>query len=105
MNAQDPRDDSSFFRLLTTTSREQRVAVLKNITKKQCQILRHLAYNIMFNSSFDLTEEDRKYLKKNAKSIKGIASKKVCIDSKKDIFAKKQLLVKKLAQLGLRYLE
>ena len=99
------RDVIEFLRLLLGTNRVQRLGVLRNITRKQCTILRHLAYNIMFNSSIELSVKDKSYLKHQINSLKILASKKVCLADKKDIFAKKHLLIKRLAQLGLKYLE
>ena len=108
MSSRDNNNNSDvvdFLRLLTITSYEQRLSILERITKKQCTIIRHLAYNLMFNESIEITGKDRSYLKRHTKSIKELASKKTCAGRRKEILVAKHLLVIRLAKLALKYLQ
>ena len=94
-----------FLKLLTTTNTDQRKALLRYISRSQCTIVRHLAYNLMFNQNIEITSKDRGYLRRHTEDIKRLASKKTCIGKRKAILLRKHLLVKRLAQLALRYLQ
>jgi hypothetical protein len=93
-----------FLKLFALTTRSQRLALLRGITKKQCAIIRQLAYNILFNSSIDLSNSERAYLKQNSIEIKQLASRKVSLDRKKDILLRRHLLIKRMALIALKYL-
>jgi hypothetical protein len=93
-----------FLKLFVLTDRSQRLALLNSITRKQCTIIRQLAYNILFNSSIDLSSAERAYLRRHSSSIKQLASKKVCLELKKTILLRKHLLIKRIAVIALKYL-
>ena len=105
MSAKDNSDVIDFLKLLSITSYEQRMSILRNITKKQCTIVRHLAYNLMFNDNIDISSKDRAYMKRHTSSIKELGSKKTCINRRKVLLVYKHLLIKRLALLALKYLQ
>ena len=97
-------DTLDFVKTLVLVNHQQRLGILQNISKKQCAIIRQVAYNILFNSSINLTDKDRSYLRRHSKSVKELASRRVCLKRKTAILVKKHQLVKYLAELTLRYL-
>ena len=93
-----------FARLLASTSKNQRIAILKNITPPQCRIIKQIAYNLIFNTSIKISDLNKKYLNHNLHNLKLLASKRICITQKRHILEKRHLLVKKAAQLIITYL-
>ena len=93
-----------FMKVFLITTKEQRLGILRNITKKQCAQIRQVAYNILFNDSLNISAEEREYLKRHHTSIKQLASGRVSLDRKKRILVRKQLLVKRLAEIAVNYL-
>ena len=93
-----------FMKVFLIATKEQRLAILRNITKKQCGQIRQVAYNILFNDSLDISADEREYLKRHHTAIKKLASGRVSLDTKKRILVRKQLLVKRLAEIAVNYL-
>ena len=94
-----------FLKLLSTTRRQQRISLLKHVSRAQCTHMRSLAYNLMFNSAMNLTPEERKYLSRHSRVIKQIASRRFCLQEKKDLMVDNQILVKRMADIVLPYLK
>ena len=102
----DPmRSLKHFLRLLSITGRAQRISLLRHISKSQCTHLKGLAHNLMFNSEITLTSEEKKYLTRHSGVIKQIASRRVCLEEKKNLLVDNQRLVKRLVDIGLAYLK
>ena len=97
----DHVDVKDFLNPFVKTNQEQHLGILRNVTRHQCTYIRHLAYNIMFNTSFELSNKDRSFLRRHSSSIKELSSKKVCIERKKYQLITKHRLIKQLAQLTL----
>lgn len=95
---------ADFMNIFLITTHEQRLAILRTITKKQCAILREVAYNLLFNDSLDISPDDRQYLKRHHISIKSLASRRVCQEKKKTIVVRKHLLIRRLAEIAVNYL-
>ena len=93
-----------FMKVFLITTKEQRVGILRNITKKQCAQIRQVAYNILFNDSLNISAAEREYLKSHHTTIKKLSSSRVSLDRKKKILVRKQLLVKHLAEIAVNYL-
>ena len=91
--------------VLMSTSSNQRLAILKHATIKQCNLVREMAYNLLLNSSIKFNDRDRSFLKKHTNSIRRLASKKVCNTEKKSILVQKHLLIKRMAKIVLEYLQ
>ena len=98
-------DVIEFLKLITITTYTQRVDILRNITKKQFRYIRQVAFNILFNSSIPLSVKEKQYLQRHSASIKKLASKRTCLDEKRIVLSGKQLLIKKLCEIALKYLE
>ena len=96
---------ADFMNIFLITSHEQRLAILRTLTRGQCSILRQVVYNILFNDSLDLSTEDRAYLKKHHTTLKRLASRRVCFDVKKLAAQRHHLLIKRLAQITVDYLK
>ena len=97
-------DALDFVKTLVLVNHQQRLGILRNITKKQCAVIRQVAYNILFNSSIALTDKDRAYLRRHSKSVKELASRRICLKRKTAILVKKHLLVKYIAEITFHYL-
>lgn len=104
MGDNDQSELIAFLRLFLLTTHEQRLAILRNITKSQCAKLRQVTYNLLFNDSIELSQEDRQYLKRHSKSVKELASRRVCLARKRAIIVRKHLLIKRIAQITVDYL-
>jgi hypothetical protein len=104
MTSAEYGDIVDFLKIVTLTTHQQLLCILRTVTKQQCAIIRQVAYNLMFNSSLDLKAEDKNYLKRNSSVIKQLASRKVCLQRKKSILEHKHLLVKRIATIVLKYL-
>ena len=94
-----------FMKIFLITSHEQRLAILAAITKSQCAILRQVAYNVLFNDSLEISQEDRLYLKRHHTTLKHLASRRICLDTKKAAALRKHLLIKRLAEITVKYLQ
>jgi len=104
MSGADKDEIQSFLQLIVTTTKNQRLALFRNITPKQCHIIRQVAYNILINTSIQLTPKDRSYLRNSIDLLKQLASRRVEINEKREILLKRHLLVKKIAAIALQYL-
>ena len=95
----------AFLRILVTGTKDQRLAILRFITPQQVTIIRQVSYNILINSSIYIGIEDRDYLNRNISAVRQLASRRVELEQKREILIKRHLLVKKLAQIALDYLQ
>ena len=95
---------TDFLKLFLVTNREQRLGLLHNISREQCDFIRQAAYNILFNSSLTLSDKDRNYFKKHIGAIKRLASKRICLEKRRPILVKHHLVVKRIASIVLKYL-
>ena len=84
---------------------KQRESFLAQMTVRQCNILRNCLYNLIMNSSINISQTDRKYLNKRIGIIKTLASKKVCATDKRDILVKKNLLIRRILRILLTYVQ
>ena len=83
----------------------QRAAFFINVTHSQCKILISCAYNVLLNSSLDISVDDRKYLRRHSSIIRKIASKRICLSDKKHMLVKKASLVSRLLKIVVIYLD
>jgi len=67
-----------FAKLLSTSTRQTRLTILKHITSWQCELLRQIFLNIVLNSSINLSTSEKSYMKNRLTSIKLLASKRIC---------------------------
>jgi hypothetical protein len=104
MAAVNTKEILFFAKLLSTSTRQTRLAILKNIVSWQCELLRQIFYNIVLNSSIDLSSSEKDYMKKRLTTVKLLASKKVCKKKKSEIFVKNQSLVLKACKIVVKYL-
>jgi hypothetical protein len=93
-----------FAGVLSSVTDAQRTALLKSVTSRQCQLLREIAFNILFNTSITISEKDKNYFKNSSYFIKLLASKRVCQRDKKKFLLKKRKLIKKLSKTVHKYL-
>jgi hypothetical protein len=93
-----------FLKLLVLSTPQQRLNILRTVNKKQCAVIRQVAYNLMFNTSIEIASEDRNYLKRNSVPIKELASRKICLQRKRSILSHKHLLIKRIATIILKYM-
>ena len=105
MSGEDKHEIQSFLRLIVSTTRKQRLALFKNITSKQCHFIRQVAYNILINTSLQISEKDRLYLRRSIGLLKKLASRRIDLEEKKKIVLDRHLLVKRIASIALQYLQ
>ncbi len=86
-------------------AKQQRIDFLKNIRNQQCEIIQHVAYNILLNSNLELNIEDRSYLRRHVSSIRKLASSKICMLEKRAILVKKAPVIHRLMKIALNYIE
>ena len=90
--------------LLIQLTDTQRLCFLRHISLAQCRLIRFLCLNILLNTSIVLDEVDKSYLKRHTSAIKKLASKRVCTSDKKVILVRKQKLIKRVAEIVVKYL-
>ena len=83
----------------------QREGFLRHLTGKQCRILRNCVFNVIVNTSFNISQTDRKYLKKYMPVLKKIASKRICVGDKREVLVKKNLLIRRVLKIVISYIE
>ena len=105
MSSGDTDEVKNFLQLIVSTTRNQRLAIFRNITSKQCQIIRQVAYNILINTSLHISQKDRLYLRKSIKLLRLLASRLVDLEAKKEILIDRHLLIKRIATIALQYLQ
>lgn len=93
-----------FLRLLTNSKPSFRKILLTNLPQKQCELIRQVALNILLNTSIELSDQDKVYLRSKKKIIQLIASKKVCAAEKRSILKNNQETIKKIATITINYL-
>lgn len=104
MSAEDNTELQNFIRFMVLAPRLQAISILTNITRKQCDFIRQIAYNILFNQSIDFSEQDRDYFKRKSISIKQLASKRICLTKKRDILVYQYPVVRRLIDIVAKYL-
>ncbi len=103
-HGEDTDPTTEFLKFLLKVTKGQRIAVLKSLNSRQCSIIRQTAYNILFNSSIELSPEDREFFKSNSVFIKQLASKNICLKNKRGILVGKTKLIERIARIALAYL-
>ncbi len=93
-----------FLSLLLSFNREKRVYFLKQISLKYATVIRELAVNLLLNRNFDLSEKEKTYWKNNLQVLKEIGSRGFGLTKRRDLFVKKQLLIRRLVAFTYQYL-
>ena len=94
-----------FLRAFSIFNRQQRISTIKHMTSVQCQILREVVYNLLFNSSIHISPKDRQYFNRRVNTLRMLASKRICAKEKRTILSTHQSLLKKVVHTVLNYLE
>lgn len=81
-----------------------RLHFINQLTAKQCSFIRQVSYNILFNSSMQLSEATRKYFKRNIQKLRLLGSIRICAAKKRTLLKDNHLLLRRMAMLALRYL-
>lgn len=93
-----------FSKLISETTKAQRKAILLNITPKQCDYLRQFFFNLLFNSSIQISQTERNYLNHNLASVRALASRRICLGDKKKVLVNKHLMIKRAVKIIVQYL-
>ena len=80
------------------------IQFLLKISTKSCGLIRQVALNVLLNKEIYISEQDKKYFKKQEWDIKHIASKNICVKDKRKLLPSKYRLIKKLANVVYMYL-
>ena len=96
-------DIAAFAGVFVTLNKPQREAFVKHITSEQCWKIRNMCYNLLFNSSINLADRDRRYLRRNVQDIRKLASKRICLEDKRGVLSAKQLLIRKICVIVVGY--
>lgn len=85
----------------------QQDSFLVHITKAQCKVLQNIMYNLLLNGSLQslLSEVDRRYLRRSTRALRGLASRNICLGSKRAMLVKKTPLVRRVMIIILRYID
>ncbi len=84
-------------------SPQQRRSFLAQIRRNQCEIIRQVATNVLLNSSMILSDSERSYFKKKQGILRQLASKRICMDDKRELLPKYSSVVKQLMKVAVRY--
>ena len=93
-----------FLNRLLTLQKPQRLLLIDQLTAKECRFIREVSYNILFNSSMQLTENVRRYFRNNIEHLRLLASIRICAADKRTLLRSKHLLLKRMAAEALHYL-
>ena len=74
------------------------------LTNKEISTLQNAVYNIFFNGSIKLSEQENRYFKKRAKLLKVLASKKTSLVEKRKIADENRGLIRRIAEIVVTYL-
>lgn len=85
-------------------SKSRRISWIQDLTPAEAGLLRQVAYNILFNSSLQLSERDRTYFNRRLPLLRRIASRRVPTAEKRLILGKKPMFLKRLALVANEYL-
>ena len=81
----------------------QRESFLQHMSDKQCHILTNCIYNLIMNSSINISQPDKNYLKKRMGIIRTLASKKICATDKRTRLVRQNLLIRRILKILLAY--
>lgn len=99
--------ETSLLELLHSILRLRKVGLVlwtQHLKPAEAGLLRQVAYNILFNSSFRLGERDKVYFKRRLPLLRRIASRRISTAEKRSLLAKKPLFLKRLAVVAREYL-
>jgi len=81
-----------------------RLQFISQLTVKQCGFIRQVSYNILFNSSMQLSESVRRYFKRNIANLRLLGSIRICAAEKRTVLNSNHLLLRRMANEALQYL-
>ena len=84
---------------------QQSRSFLIGISKDQCDLIRMSAYNLLLNSSIQLSEADREYFKRHSAPLRKLASRRLCLLDKKAILVKRAPLIRRMFKTVSEYIE
>lgn len=91
-------------RLVNIRNKSTRLQFIERLTAKQCAFIRQVTYNILFNSSLQLSESARRYFRHNITTLRLLGSIRICATEKRSLLKSKHLLLKRMATEALHYL-
>ncbi len=97
-------DVFGFGKTFLSLSPKQKVQFLTSITKDQCELIRQAALNVLINSGLELSDKDRKYFNRHINTLKKLASRRICLDGKRETLPKYKQLVTRVLNLIIEYI-
>ena len=82
----------------------QRPAFLTHMSRKQCETLRNCVYNLLLNTSIQMSDSDRRYLARHTKVLRLLASKRLCLRHKSQLLRGKAAMITRLMRIIANYL-
>jgi hypothetical protein len=102
MDLEEIRGIHGFFQLLANTSKGSLKRIIQTLSKKQVKNISHVAYNIIFNDLLKFALNN-KALKRKTKTVKHLATRRICLGEKKKILVANPALVQQLCKVGEQY--
>lgn len=94
----------SLAQIFLSLNKQQSRSFLAGISRGQCNLIRIASYNLLMNSSVQMSDVDRIYLRRHSAAIRKLASRRLCLSDKKDILVKKAPLIRRILQTMSSYI-
>ena len=94
----------NFCIVLISLTRKQRIAILHELDKKQLAFIREISLNILINKNLSLSDKEKAYFNHNLRKLRTLGSHTASRDAKVKIISKNQQLLKKIANVSVKYL-
>ena len=90
---------------LISLTRKQRIAILHELNKKQFAFIREISLNILINKNLSLSDKEKAYFNHNLRKLRTLGSHTASRQAKVNIISKNQQLLKKIANVSVKYLK
>ena len=82
----------------------QREGFIYHMSSSQCDKIRSCCFNVLLNSSIKIGDGDRAYLRRHNKLVKLLASRRVTLNDKRGLLAKKGAFLSRIVKIALDYI-
>lgn len=103
-NVEQDQLEEFLSRLVAIHNKPAFTAFISQLTQRECQFIRQVSYNILFNSSMELNVSARHYFRRHIVNLRLLGSIRICATEKRTILNSHHPLLKRMAAEALRYL-
>ena len=99
-------DKAKLFHLIDTIlrlSKKSQRLWIEDLSTSDTRLLRQIAYNILFNSSLELSEKDLKYFRRRLEVLRQLASRRVTVKDKQALLKQNPFILHRLAGIAKAY--